>query len=120
MLTLRTLDALVYGCIVYLIQDFLQNGAAMIKIVCLTLLFSSVAFASEVKVNSFRFTGSRTTTAEICGELVSPTGKPEFLKVIVDVGTKYEVPYYVWAGPDGKFCSVVSTVYGKADVEIQK
>lgn len=90
-----------------------------------TLIFVSLflgfaAQAADVTVTSFHFLQNQTTAAEICGFVTAPTGQPTFLKVTVDIGTKVEAPYYIWAGSDGKFCSIVSTYAGKAIVELSK
>ena len=82
-----------------------------------------LVIASDVKVTSFRFleSGSHfSPAAEICGELLSPTGKPEMVKITSDPGPKGSALYYSWVGPEGKFCSVIATFTGKAEVETQK
>ena len=82
-----------------------------------------VAVASDVKVTSFRFleSGSHfSPAAEICGELLTPSGKPEMVKITSDPGSKGPGLYYSWAGPEGKFCSIIATFTGKAEVETQK
>jgi len=76
-----------------------------------------------IKITSFRMlessVNSDNSAAEVCGELVSPTQKAVFIKITVDYGTKIAAPYYVWAGKDGKFCSVVSTHYRRVEVSLE-
>jgi hypothetical protein len=76
-----------------------------------------------IKITSFRMLDTSVNTnssaAEVCGELVMPTQKPEFIKITSDYGTKIAVPYYVWAGKDGKFCSVISTHYRRVEVSLE-
>lgn len=87
-------------------------------------VFSSLsAFASEVKVTSFRFLESGnhfSPAAEMCGELLVSTGKTEMIKITSDPDSKSPANYFTWAGPEGKFCSVIATFTGKANVDIQK
>lgn len=89
-----------------------------------TLLIGTDALASsDVKITSFKFLdhGSHFTPgAELCGELVSPTGKPEMVKIVSDPEEKAPGNYYAWAGPEGKFCAVIATYTGKADASLQK
>ncbi len=80
------------------------------------------AFASDVKVTSFRFleSGSHfSPAAEMCGELVAPTGNPEMVKIISDPNSKGSATYHVWTGKEGKFCSVLATYTGKAEADIE-
>ena len=91
----------------------------------LTILVSTAgaaAFASDVKVTSFRFLQSGSSfspAAELCGELVAPTGKPEMVKIVSDPNSEGSATYHVWTGKEGKFCSVLATQTGKADVDIE-
>ncbi len=79
------------------------------------------AFASDVKVTSFRFleSGSHfSPAAEMCGSLITPTGKPEMIKIVSDPDSKGSATYYVWTGKEGKFCSVLATYTGKAEADL--
>ena len=83
----------------------------------------AIATVSDVKVTSFRFleSGSRfSPAAEICGELLTPSGKAEMVKITSDPASKGPGLYYSWTGPEGKFCSIIATFTGKAEVETQK
>ncbi len=87
----------------------------------LGLLAVSVASASEVKINSFRFLESgvpRSPAAEICGELVTPTGRPEMIKIVSDPSSKTPGQYFAWAGKEGKFCHIIATYTGNAGAEL--
>ena len=78
--------------------------------------------ASDVTVTSFRFleqSGRFSPTAELCGETKVPTGKPQMIKITSDPNSKGPALYYVWAGPEGKFCAVIATFTGNANAEIQ-
>lgn len=96
----------------------------MDKIVILTFsLTGNLALAADVKVTSFRFldhSAHFTPGAEFCGELVMPTGKPEMIKIVSDPGTKEPGQYFAWAGPEGKFCSLIATYTGKAEASLSK
>lgn len=86
-------------------------------------LASASASGSEVKVTSFRFLehGQHfSPTAEICGELVIPSAKPEMIKITSDPDSKGPATYNVWSGKDGKFCSVIATFTGKANAELNQ
>lgn len=80
------------------------------------------AFAGSVKVTSFRFLENNaphfSPTAELCGEILAPTGKPEMIKITSDPDSKGPAYYYIWAGKDGKFCSVIATFTGKANADL--
>lgn len=80
------------------------------------------AFASEVKITSFRYleAGSRSSSAaELCGKLTSPTGQPELVKITSDPNSKTPASYTAWTGKDGKFCLVISTLTGRANVDLE-
>ncbi len=57
--------------------------------------------------------------AELCGELIAPTGKSEMIKVVSDPQSKGPAAYHVWTGKDGKFCSVIATFTGKAEADLE-
>lgn len=93
----------------------------MKNIFFVTLMFSSLAIASGVKVTSFRYlqtSGPFSPVAEICGELVEITGQPEMVKVVADPKSKGPGTYHVWTGKDGKFCSVIATFSGQAEAGV--
>ncbi len=86
---------------------------------CTTLSIN--VLAADVKITSFRFleNGSNfSPAAELCGELVTPSGKPEMIKITSDPGAKGPGLYYTWAGKDGKFCSLLATYSGQANAEL--
>lgn len=97
----------------------------MIKILLFVFGFStvSVASGSEIKVTSFKFLQSGaqlSPAAEICGELVTPTGKFEIVKIVSDPSSKAPAFYFALTGKDGKFCQIIATYTGKADAELAK
>lgn len=80
-----------------------------------------LALASAVKVTSFRFleNGPRfSPTAELCGEVVAPSGKPELVRIVSDPKSKGPAIYNVWSGKDGKFCSVLASFTGNAAADL--
>jgi hypothetical protein len=83
-----------------------------------------VAFAAssepEVRVNSFHMIAQAGSGAEICGVVLTPTGHPQMVKVVVDPNTRNPGSYYVWSGKDGKFCAVVSTFSGSAEASLDQ
>ncbi len=88
----------------------------------LVSMAGATALASDVKVTSFRFLQSGSSfspAAELCGELVAPTGKPEMIKIVSDPNSKGSATYYVWTGKEGKFCSVLATYTGKAEADLE-
>lgn len=87
------------------------------------LIAGPIFAASDVKITSFKFldhSSHFTPGAEICGEVVAPTGKPEMIKIVSDPSSKNPGRYYTWAGPEGKFCSIIATYTGLAEAELQK
>jgi hypothetical protein len=90
----------------------------------LLLLFlitiTGFARADDVKIDSFFYLGEKNSAAEICGTVLAPTGKAQMIKILVDPENKNPGYYYIWSGGDGKFCSVVSTIDGKAQVGLDK
>lgn len=89
-------------------------------LISLSVALPVLAMAEDVKINSFNMTASRGSTAEICGQVVAPTGHPQLIKLVIDPRTKTPGYYYVWSGSDGKFCAVVSTNSGQADAFLDK
>lgn len=92
----------------------------MKSLLFLFALLPTLVFADEVKINSFNMTAVRGSTAEICGQVVEPTGHPQLIKLVIDPKTKTPGNYYVWSGSDGKFCAVVSTLSGQAEAALDK
>lgn len=83
--------------------------------------YQSFGFASDVKITSFRFLENGvhfSPAAEMCGELVVPTGKTEMIKITSDPDSKSPATYYVWAGKEGKFCSIIATFTGQASANL--
>ena len=96
----------------------------MIKVSLLiaTIFLQSPVFASGVKITNFRFLNNSTSysaAAELCGVLVAPSGKPEMIKIISDPASKGPGNYIVWTGKDGKFCSVIASYTGQAEVDLE-
>lgn len=94
----------------------------MKRVIFLSLILSASAFASDVKVTSFRFleSGSHfSPAAELCGELIAPTGKSEMVKIVADPQSKGPAAYHAWTGKDGMFCSVLATFTGKAEADLE-
>ncbi len=86
------------------------------------LFLGTTAFASAVKITNFKFLNSGSSfsaAAELCGELVAPTGKPEMVKIVSDPTSKGPGNYFAWTGKDGKFCSVIATYTGKAEADLE-
>lgn len=86
----------------------------------LAVMFTlEASIAAEVKITSFLYTGTRTRTAELCGKV---TGKLEGLVVVditVDPSRSNPGSYTAVPSASGKFCSVVSTESGNADVALR-
>lgn len=92
-----------------------------ILMVSLSLLMGSIALASTVKVTSFRFVDSGryySAAAELCGELLAPTGKFEMIKIVSDPTSKNPAHYFTWSGKGGKFCQMIATFTGQAEAEL--
>jgi hypothetical protein len=95
----------------------------MLKSLLVSSVFlGSTAFASSVKVTNFKFLNSGSSlsaAAELCGELLAPTGKPEMVKIVSDPTSKGPGNYFAWTGKDGKFCAVIATYTGKAEADLE-
>lgn len=71
------------------------------------------------KVDSFVSTGRSTSTAELCGHLEGATQKASHLILIVsDPKSKGPGRYVVNTTLDGKFCAVIATTVGQAEVSL--
>lgn len=87
------------------------------KIIFTTVLcfLLTPVFASDVKVTSFQYLGS-SRVAELCGEVkgeLRPTGVVE---IVSDPGMKAPGFYATPVSKNGKFCLVLRTLSGNADV----
>ena len=93
----------------------------MKKILGLACLFASVsAFSATVKITSFNYlrTGDvHGPLAEICGAVEGATAMT-FVKVMIDPKASKPAYYNTVVDTDGKFCLVVATYHGTADVSI--
>jgi hypothetical protein len=79
-------------------------------------LFSEFAHAGEIKVDitSFRYAGSRTAAAELCGKVTSDVF-PVVVKVTVDPKTEKPGIYNTIVGPEATFCVAIITYREEAD-----
>jgi hypothetical protein len=105
------------------ILEFSYKKGVFMKIIFAFALLSSVALAqaASVKVTSFNYirtSNSFTTLAELCGHVDGATSAPSFVKVHVDPRTNNPGTYNTMAGKDGKFCVVVNTFRGTAEVSL--
>lgn len=77
------------------------------------------SFAAEVKITSFLYTGTRSTTAELCGKVSGKSELPLIVDITVDPKRNNPGSYTVIPAVSGKFCTVVSTESGNADVSLR-
>lgn len=77
------------------------------------------SYAAEVKVTSFLYTGTRTRTAELCGKVSGKSGLPLIVDITVDPKRNNPGSYTVIPAASGKFCAMVSTESGNADVALR-
>jgi hypothetical protein len=87
----------------------------MLHYVAFGFLFFSLAHASEVKITSFQYLGNA-RVAELCGVIEGVTKSGELVEVIVDPKMKAPGHYTALASSTGKFCLVLRTLSGEADV----
>lgn len=84
--------------------------------------FAALAFsaaAATVKINSFYFLGNGDSrVAELCGTVSDATTSPSYVQITVDPNTGRQGHYNTLAGKDGKFCALVLTYRGTANVSI--
>lgn len=85
----------------------------------LIALFVNSAFAGDVKITSFIYTGARTRTAELCGKITSKIEVAPIVDITVDPDRNNPGSYTVIPAATGKFCTVVNTETGNADVSIR-
>lgn len=69
-------------------------------------------------ITSFRFAGSRTSAAELCGKVSGTTQTPVYVKVLVDEKAKAPGIYNVLVGPELTFCTSVVTYHGTATASL--
>lgn len=89
----------------------------MIGLIFLSLCAN--AQASEVKITSFKYTGTKTRTAELCGRIEGEFGALAIIDVISDPSFKYPGQYSSIAAQDGKFCIVINTLSGEASANVR-
>ncbi len=86
------------------------------------VMFSGAAFAVEankaIKITSFQDIGYRSRAAELCATLEGVTTFPAYVQVLVDKNYKSPGYYNVVVGAESKFCVVVATYTGKAEVSL--
>ena len=89
---------------------------------CLAVLsLCAGAYASEVKITSFNYTGSRTQTAELCGQVVNREVNPlTIIDVVSDPDYKSPGQYATIASKEGKFCIIINTFTGKANATLRE
>lgn len=100
-------------------QLFSRGFMKYFQLVFVAFTFSNALLASaerEVKITSFNYTGSRNSTAELCGSIAGESTGIDIIEVISDPGYKKPGVYSVIADKKGQFCVVVNTLTGKADV----
>ncbi len=92
------------------------------KAVFATLLtlsgFNVMAADPQVQITSFDYTDNSARIAELCGLVSDAKTFPTFVKVIVDNTSKHPANYNTFAGADGKFCLLVNTFSGLAEVSL--
>jgi hypothetical protein len=77
-------------------------------------LLSVTSFAAEVKISSFQYLSS-TRVAELCG-FVTGVAAGELVEVVSDPKMKVPGHYTTLTNSTGKFCLVLRTLSGEADV----
>lgn len=80
------------------------------------LTYGVPSFADDLvtKINSFTYTGSRTWTAELCGNVTGEDSKNALVTVTVDEKSKKPAKYTTIADENGEFCLVVASYRGTA------
>ena len=81
-------------------------------------LVSSTAMAADVKITSYVYVNNERRVAEICGVVTGSDTPNTFIQITVDHKSKRPATYNTLAGPNGKFCTVVSTFHGTAIAEV--
>lgn len=80
-------------------------------------LLSGTAFAADVRIDSYTYINKERKVAELCGTATNTTSPNTFIQITVDEQSKRPAIYNTWAGPTGKFCTVVITYHGTAIAE---
>lgn len=90
----------------------------MKKIMTVALVFGSLsALAAEIKVTSFNYVGQQSRVAELCGVVSGHEGHAH-IRIAVDDQTSKPGIYNTIAGTDGKFCAIVMSYSGRANVTL--
>lgn len=82
------------------------------------VLTTTSVFANSVKITSFFYTRDSETVAELCGVVEGTLTGTSYIKVAVDPGTRRAGTYNTVAGTDGKFCVLLVTYNGRAEVSL--
>ncbi len=86
------------------------------------LAFSISAFSASVKVTSFNYIRQSqdmlNPVAELCGLVEGASTSPSFVHVLVDSKGNNSASYNTYAANDGRFCLVVITYRGTAEVSL--
>lgn len=80
-------------------------------------LVSAGVFAADVKIDSYTYINKERRVAELCGTARNTSGPQTFIQITVDEQSKRPAIYNTFAGPNGKFCTVVVTYHGTAIAE---
>lgn len=80
----------------------------------------------DVKITSFRLITGQNQLAELCGKIiVQPSVTPEpiqaglvSVEIISDFQTNAPAHYNTWSKIEGRFCQLIATYTGRAEVRI--
>lgn len=91
------------------------------SIFTLSFLLTIPCFANarDVKITSFNYTGTRNSTAELCGKILGETKSMEIVDVIADPSDTNPGRYSTLVSSEGTFCIVINTLRGKADAKLR-
>lgn len=89
-----------------------------LKAFALITVISTSSFAAEVKITSFRYTGQKTWTAELCGKVIREVPKMDAILITVDPRSNGAGKYIAWSAPTGEFCTTVTSYRGEANAEL--
>lgn len=81
----------------------------------LTFFACSMTFAADVKISSFQYLG-QSKLAELCGSIEGISKSGEFVEIVSDPKLKVPGIYVVPVSKSGKFCHVIRSISGLADV----
>jgi hypothetical protein len=91
-------------------------------ILALGFFTAASAYSATVKVTSFNFVRIGSTLnhpiAELCGKVEGSSKFPNFIRVLVDAGSRRPATYNTLSDDKGNFCLTVTTYNGNADVSI--